>query len=161
MADAPPLTSAEQVVAAGLDPLLLPRMLRHRERVLAAGIPFRLISGRRSSSQQVQLNTERQAAYDAWVQGGKRGPEPRPAAGVSKHEYGMAYDFAGPQSDADFARAGQLAESLGLESGHRYARKDNGHVEVPDSLAAVQSLTTLRLAAVSAVLGLAWLAFVK
>lgn len=154
--EAAPLTPAEQVVAAGLDELLLPRMLRHRARVLAAGMPFWLISGRRSSSQQAGLNAQREAAHAAWVRGGKVGPEPRPAAPESKHEYGMAYDFAGPRNDAEFARAGELAELEGLESGHRYRQRDNGHVEVPDELAAVKSLVGLRMAAAAAVVGAAW-----
>lgn len=155
--DAPALTPAEQVVAAGLDPLLLPRMFQHRARVLAAGLPFVLISGRRSSSQQAQLNAEREAAHAAWERGGRRGPEPKPAAAASKHEYGMAYDFSGPRNDVEYARAGELAEALGLESGHRYTQRDNGHVEIREGLDAVRSLASLRLAAAAAALGVAWM----
>jgi hypothetical protein len=63
----------------------------------------------------------------------------------------MAYDFGGPQTAAEWAKAGELAEGLGLESGHRYG--DPGHVEVAEPFEHLVTLVTLRVAAVA---GLVW-----
>lgn len=152
-----PLTQAEQVLAAGADPLYLPVMLRHRQLVLAEGIPFRLESVRRSSDHQAQLNAQREAAHAAWVRGGRVGPEPRPAAKVSKHELGMAHDFSGPRNAQEWARAGELAELVGLESGHRYRQPDPGHAELPDAIDHLKTAVGLRLGATIAALGLAYM----
>lgn len=153
------LTQAEAIIASGLDGVLMPVMLQHRALVLAEGIPFQLVSGRRSAGQNAALQAQRDEEYQAWLDGGQVGPEPRPAVSKSKHELGMAYDFSIPGAEDDldderWARAGELAEQLGLESGHRYRRPDPGHVEVPDAwdtLARYVQLKTLAAAGAFAV----------
>lgn len=146
----PPLTAAEVVIASGLDPSYLPRMLAHRAADLRDGIPFELISGRRSFAQQQAEYAAYEERHRQWVAGGKVGPGPRPAAkpGTSKHELGYAYDRTGPRTDAEWARSAANAEALGLESGHRY--NDRPHIEAPDDIAHIRTAIALRIAAAAA-----------
>lgn len=150
------MTATEAVLASGLDPIILPRMLRHRAAVLDAGIPFRLISGRRGTDHQELLRKRYDDRMAEWISGGRVGPEPRPAAkpGTSKHELGFAYDYTGPRNSAEWVKSGELAEALGLESGHRY--NDAGHIEDPNPIDTLRRLLRVRLASQLAGLGLAW-----
>ena len=155
--DVPPLTPAEAVLAAGLDPLMLPLLFAHRARDIGAGIPFVLVSARRSPDHQAQLYADYEARQAAWERGGKVGPAPKPATkpGASKHELGFAYDRTGPRNPREWALSASHAEALGLESGHRY--NDAPHIEMPDARSELATAVRLRLAAAAAALGLAWI----
>ncbi len=150
------LSVAEVDILGGLDQGLQPQAIRHRERVIAAGIPYTFISGRRSHENQARLYRRYLDRMETWHEDGQRGPRPRPAAkpGRSKHNLGFAWDFTGPRTDEEWNRAGVMAEGMGLESGHRY--NDPGHIEQPDDLAVLRGVVNVRTAAVLAAMGLAW-----
>lgn len=147
------MDAGQSQLAAGLDPLLLPLMLRHKALDEAAGIPFRLISTRRSTDHQAAEYAAYLERVRAWEANGRRGEPPRPAAkpGTSKHELGFAYDRTGPRTDAEWATSAAHAESLGLESGHRY--NDRPHIELADPIDHLRTVLALRVAAVAVTVG--------
>ena len=112
-------TLAEAVIVAGLDPAFQRFALAHRQLALEAGLPFEFVSGRRSRSRQAELAADRTRT--------------RPAAppGMSKHEFGLAYDVrASGLTAAQLQRIGQLGEALGLRWGGRFTpRHDPNHFE--------------------------------
>ncbi len=150
------LTGAESEIVLGLDSGIRPLALRHRQAVVAAGIPYTFSSGRRSRGHQDRIYRDYIADMEEWRQGDQRGDQPRPVAkpGSSKHNLGMAWDFVGPRTNPEWQKAGELAEALGLESGHRY--NDPGHVEQPDTLAMLREAANIKMGALLAVMGLAW-----
>jgi hypothetical protein len=143
------LSPEEVEIVNGLDGVLRPVALQHRERALGAGLPFVFISGRRSRTQQA---TE-VARSDRTT--------PAAAVGQSLHELGAAYDLQRQQGDIE-ARVGALGEALGLEWGGRYLpQPDPNHFEVPVSRAAFATYQAITLGALAAAAGLGLLVLVK
>lgn len=139
----PPLTLEEAEIVNGLDPALRPVALRHREASLAAGLPFRFLSGLRSRSQQQALASDPSRT------------SPAAPAGRSKHEVGGAYDVA-RQSPAVERKVGEIGEGLGLRWGGRFTpTPDPNHFEVPVTRAAFSAYRNVTLLGVAAVAGLA------
>lgn len=130
---------SQRALYLGLDPIMRSTWQAHVDayaRRLPRAVPLALTSTRRSAAEQARLN-----------------PEFAVGVGQSKHEIGMAYDFHGPETDAQWNVAGELAEALGMEWGGRYHTPEPWHVEAPASRA---SLLTLQRATVAG--GLALLA---
>lgn len=136
------LSSVEGEIVMGLDPVMRILALRHRQAAIDAGLPFTLISGLRSRSQQAAL------ASDATR------TTPAAPAGNSKHEVGAAYDVARQSADTE-ARVGALAETLGLRWGGRFQPKpDPNHFELPESRAEIAGYRNLVLVGLAAGVGL-------
>ena len=137
------LTSVESEILSGLDPITRTLAMRHRAAALAEGLPFLLLSGLRSRSQQAALADDPNRAT------------PAAAPGNSKHEVGAAYDLV-RQSSAVESRVGALAEALGLKWGGRFApTPDPNHFELPQTRSEIASYRSLALVGVAAAMGLA------
>ncbi len=134
----PALTASEVEIVNGLDPLLRPIALRHRDAALRAGLPFVFLSGLRSRSQQAALASDPNRTT------------PAAAAGKSKHEIGFAYDLV-RQAPGIEAKVGALGETAGLRWGGRFApMPDPNHFEAPttrDDLATYRRIQLIGLAA--------------
>lgn len=136
-----PLTPAEAEIVAGLDPLIQPYALLHRDRLLQRSIPYVFISGRRSRDLQASLHEDPKRV------------SARP--GKSAHEIGFAWDATGPRNAAEWEIFGQEAEALGLEWGGRYRPKpDFPHVETREKRDTLATYQYLKLAAVGLTVGL-------
>lgn len=128
-----PLSAAEAEIVAGLDPVLRPVALRHRDAALRAGHPFVFISGLRSRSQQAGLATDPNRAT------------PAAPAGMSKHEVGGAYDLK-RQTPAVEAAVGVLGEQVGLRWGGRFKpTPDPNHFEAPFARAELAAYRRVQL----------------
>lgn len=123
----PPLSAAEAEIVAGLDALYQPLVLKHRALAIADGLPYPIISGLRTRSQQAALVTSTTRVT------------PAAPAGMSKHEVGFAHDVdlykdngVAVYTPAQLLRLGVLAESIGLKWGGRFApMPDPNHFEAP------------------------------
>lgn len=139
----PPLSAAEAELLAGLDARYQPLVLKHRALAIWDGLPYTIISGLRSRSQQATLadSTTRTT--------------PAAPAGMSKHEVGFAHDVdlyrdngAAIYTSAQLTRLGLLAESIGLKWGGRFAPKpDPNHFEAPLPRAQLAAYRNVMLAA--------------
>lgn len=139
----PPLTAAEAELVAGLDARYQPMVLRHRAAALDAGLPYTIISGLRSRSQQAALATSTARST------------PAAPAGLSKHEVGFAHDVdlttdAGRPiyTPAQLERLGVLWEQLGGRWGGRFKpTPDLNHFEAPEPRATLAAYRNVMLAA--------------
>ena len=130
------LSSAERLMLAGLTPSMQATARAHRAAVLALGLPWTVVSGRRSFAQQTWL-FEHRASSNV--------PVARP--GYSRHELGEAFDIATASiSVRDRARIGHLGEALGLTWGGRWQRPDPGHFEADSRQSAQGSRLTFLVA---------------
>lgn len=142
------MTAVEVEIVQSLDSSIRPLALRHRAAVLALGIPYTFISGRRSRSQQ---------AAEVVRQGRTT---PAAPAGQSKHELGMAWDATGPRTPQEWQAYGQQAEELGLKWGGRFhdaqghETPDPQHVEVPTPRDQLAGILNFKLFTLAAVIGL-------
>ena len=106
-------------------------------RCLEAGIPVKIICGTRTFEEQ-----------DALYEQGRNKPGPivtKARGGFSFHNFGIAWDFAVfdnkglPQWESPLmGKAGEIAESLGLEWGGRWQFADTGHVQLKTGLTLAQ-----------------------
>jgi hypothetical protein len=112
-------SDAEAEQLAGLDPVFIPAVLEHRRLCLAAGIPWTLESGRRSTDFQ-RILYEHPDLHPG---------SPAAAPGTSYHELGFAYDAGGSRNTLQRVTFGSLAEQLGLVWGGRFSTPDWNHVQ--------------------------------
>lgn len=137
------MTSRDLQLLSGLAPSFRGRLVMLEQLLEAEGIPFSISDGYRSEATQ-------RAAYEHWLAtGGANGgrnlagnvvPSISPP-GRSKHEVRYAADLGGPRNAREWQRLGELAESIGLGWGGRWARPEVWHVEDPrprDVLARLQ-----------------------
>jgi hypothetical protein len=138
-----PIADAE--IIATLDPLAQGLALKHRDACINRGLPYYLTAGGRDRATQAMLRE-------------KLGSGAAPA-GKSKHEVGAAWDAnnqAGrPMTDAQWAIFGTEAEKLGLVWGGRFASRDLGHVELPQTRAQLAVYRGLKLTALALTVGVA------
>jgi hypothetical protein len=137
------LASADAEIISSLDPLVQPLALKHRDACLRRGLPYYFTAGGRDWATQALLRE-------------KLGTGAAPA-GKSKHEVGAAWDAnnmaSRPMTDAQWAIFGAEAENLGLVWGGRFASRDMGHVEMPQTRAEIKAYRNLKLAAVALAVG--------
>jgi len=138
-----PLSAAEAEIVAGLDPVLRPVALQHRDVALREGLPFVFISGLRSRSQQAGLATDPNRTT------------PAAPPGSSKHEVGGAYDLK-RQTPAVEEKVGALGERVGLRWGGRFKPlADPNHFEAPMTRDELATYRRVQLVGVALVLGIA------
>lgn len=139
MSTAPmPLSTTDAEIVASLDALTQPFALAHRDNCMRRGLPYYFTSGARSKDFQRMLREKL----------GSGAAKP----GNSKHEVGAAWDAnnaaSAPMSDAQWQIFGEEAEKLGLVWGGRFASRDLGHVELPQSRSEIAAYRNMKLAAV-------------
>ncbi len=150
------LSAPEAELVAGLDARYQPLVLRHRQLALEAGLPYRIISGLRSRTQQVALVADATRLT------------PAAPVGRSKHEIGFAHDVdlvddwtGRPVYTAvELERLGLLGEQLGLRWGGRFRpTPDPNHFEAPEPRDVLAGYRRVMLAAgVGMIVGGVWLA---
>lgn len=111
------LTATQHRIVSGLDPFFQPFVLAHRDQMLAAGIPWDITDGFRSTEEQARLFAEK--------------PNLAAPPGRSKHEVGFAVDISGPRTPGEWTIAGELAERMGLRWGGRFRTQEPWHIEAP------------------------------
>jgi hypothetical protein len=136
----PALSGPEAALLLSLLPPLQTLCRQHRAACLAQGVPFKLVSGFRSTGYQALLYEHPELHPGT--------PAAKP--GESKHEHGGAYDgeTAG-MSDLQKLVFGQEAEKLGLLWGGRFLdahgqkHPDWGHVELAFSVSELAAYATV------------------
>ncbi len=130
-----PLTPEEAEIVAGLDSAIRPVLFKHRQAALDAGLPYAVISGLRSRSQQAALATQPDRTT------------PAAAPGTSKHEIGFAWDLKRQAPDVE-RKVGILGEQVGLTWGGRFTPKpDPNHFEAPNQRATLSAYRNVKIAA--------------
>lgn len=148
------MTPRDEQLLAGLLSALAGKARAHLARAEAAGIPMRLISGRRTPREQLDLYAKgRELREGVWVVTAPELVITRALPDQSPHCAGAAYDAApvGPGGQVLwerldlFEQLGQLGQDVGLVWGGSWPRfRDMPHFELRRwrSLPAVTSTTT-------------------
>lgn len=142
------LAAMDAEIINSLDPLVQPLALKHRDACIARGLPYYFTAGGRDRATQAILRE-------------KLGTGAAPA-GQSKHEVGAAWDAnnmaSRPMTAEQWAIFGAEAEKLGLVWGGRFASRDLGHIEMPQSRDEIRAYRNLKLVAVGLAVGIVGLA---
>jgi peptidoglycan L-alanyl-D-glutamate endopeptidase CwlK len=136
-----PMTTFDERSEKNIATLLPPAQAAARRWLAAcldAGLRIKIISGTRTYADQDALYAQGRSKPGRVVTNAK--------AGYSNHNFGIAWDFGifGPKGEyieegAEYARAGEIAESQGLEWGGRWeSLEDRPHIQLRTGLTLAQ-----------------------